>query len=873
MTNLSKQVYVYSLGTFSFHNEEENRIHKRSTNLKGYKKRLTREKGKLKNGELTKKEQQAKRKSINAEIKQVNEEIENLKKDLHKAFDKHEGIRVLREEELTKNNVISIFDSVLTRTLGLQEDELTDDIIVIQSYHFQVLEGLIKDGFINHHGEHYVYFSSSAGQIRQKKGVWIKKALWDEYKDTLTCGLDIDEINKSEKQGCNINKYLSYKALINSASEEWEGFDIDRCIVVDDLELEIDSEVDFINRDTYEITRNKKMKVPVTVTDGVGMMLPTVSEKNFMIRLPWLKGLLAVYDFRNHGTKVRDIDGEEWDIEKDNIQIIFTRSQWKMHSYFKSWDDYKNRFKENKCQAAKLNEEEDELNNEGKLNYQMLQSLVDVTDAELTEIAASTINDINTIGEDKEVMLKVLGATESNEKKRSFQKALLMYPELLNDDHSKQTIKNKKKSLVEDSWTGKLNVNGSYTFVIPDLYSFSEYLFKGATKSLLKENEVFCRLHDTGRVAILRSPHLSREWGLKDNVIDDEKSEFFKTDAIYVSNVSLLSKLIQNDWDGDRVLVLSEHKDKKLLKVAERNMNNDNIVPLYYEMEKAPAQTINNENIYSSLRLAFDTSGAIGEVSNQVTKVWNSDNPDMDVLSWICMEANFEIDYAKTLFKLERPDHIETLIKPYINSKMPHFFKHNKKKNKNKNGTKKKMRVEENNGSTVNKLEEIIKNKRITFEEVAGGSFDYKLLMNEKFVELDMDIIEKYIELDQSKKDLLKTHNETAPKKKGTLYAYKLIRDEMLMVNSDVYYVTDVLIEYLYNSKKSRFKDSLWESFGEIIEENLERNLNEALHCTDCDSKFRKVKQRQVRCEECQNRKTREDAKKRVRKQRQRNSA
>lgn len=429
------------------------------------------------------------------------------------------------------------------------------------------------------------------------------------------------------------------------------------------MDLVVNSEVDYINRDTYKIQRNIKMDVPVTVTDGVGMILPTVSEKNFMVRLPWIKGLLAVYDFRQHGTKVKDIDGVEWDIEKDDIQIIFTRSQFKMHSYFKSWADYKERFNKYKCQAAKLNEEEDELNSEGKINYQMLQSLVDVTDAELTEIAASTINDINSIGNDKKVMLKILGATETNERKRSFQRALIMYPELLNDDHSKQTIKNKKKSLVQDSWTGKLNVNGSFTFIIPDLYSFSEYLFKGKAKSLLKENEVFCRLHDSGRVGILRSPHLSREWGLKDNVIDEEKKQYFKTDAIYVSNESLLSKLIQNDWDGDKVLVLSENKDEKLLEVAERNMRNDHVVPLYYEMEKAPAQLIDADNIYLSLKAAFDTNGAIGEVSNQVTKVWNSDKPDLDVISWLCMESNFEIDYAKTLFRLTRPEHIEVLIK------------------------------------------------------------------------------------------------------------------------------------------------------------------------------------------------------------------
>ncbi|KRF67850.1 hypothetical protein ASG99_13735 [Bacillus sp. Soil768D1] len=304
-----------------------------------------------------------------------------------------------------------------------------------------------------------------------------------------------------------------------------------------------------------------------------------------------------------------------------------------MHAYFDSWKDYKKRFKEYKCKAAKLNEEEDEFN-DGKINYQMLESLTDVSDEELTDIASSTIKDIKVLGESQETMLKVLGATEANERKRSFQKALLRYPQLLNDAYSKEAIKTKKRSLVNEAKTGKLNVNGSFTFIIPDLYSFCEYLFNGEAKPLLKKDEVYCSLQPEGKVGILRSPHLSREWGIKNNtMVSSDKlkiDDYFKTDAIYVSNESLLSKLIQNDWDGDRVLVLSEHKDETLLRVAERNMKNDKIVPLYYEMEKAKAQEINNQNIYDSLILSFEAN--IGEISNNICKGWSSNNPNLGII-------------------------------------------------------------------------------------------------------------------------------------------------------------------------------------------------------------------------------------------------
>ena len=69
------------------------------------------------------------------------------------------------------------------------------------------------------------------------------------------CGLTIERINNSKEKGMNINKFLAYLALNNSATDEWCGFDIDRCIVVDDFESEVFSEFDYIDSTTFEIER------------------------------------------------------------------------------------------------------------------------------------------------------------------------------------------------------------------------------------------------------------------------------------------------------------------------------------------------------------------------------------------------------------------------------------------------------------------------------------------------------------------------------------------------------------------------------------------------------------------------------------------
>lgn len=56
-------------------------------------------------------------------------------------------IRRLREQDLQDNNVISTFESSLTRTIGIKQDELTDALIVVQIYYFDVFKDLSFSAF------------------------------------------------------------------------------------------------------------------------------------------------------------------------------------------------------------------------------------------------------------------------------------------------------------------------------------------------------------------------------------------------------------------------------------------------------------------------------------------------------------------------------------------------------------------------------------------------------------------------------------------------------------------------------------------------------------------------------------------------------
>ena len=90
--------------------------------------------------------------------------------------------------------------------------------------------------------------------------------------------------------------------------------------------------------------------------------------------------------------------------------------------------------------------------------------------------------------------------------------------------------------------------------------------------------------------------------------------------------------------DGDKSLVCAE---PVILRAAKRNCQD--IVPLYYEMAKAPAHVVDAAGMYKGMEAAY-TGGAIGPISNSISKIWNSGAPDLDAIKLLCAQNNFIID-------------------------------------------------------------------------------------------------------------------------------------------------------------------------------------------------------------------------------------
>lgn len=838
--------------------------------------------------------------------------------------------RDFKSEEQFRN--IAIFESDLNRCFGCKDMEHSDDIISVVTYYTEIFDSIIHNGF-DYKGRHFVFFTAGAGQTRCKKSTFVNKKLLDKNFNRLFCGLTPEIIN--EQGGMNTNKYLAYTSLCQTNTEIWKNFNIDRAIVVDDIEYNIpDQQVRYIYTESpddkeqmkylqEEIERcNEQLKeikikkqnrprgfkrpqteimeerniqnrrkalrediqelkskyhrsevrtMPVTIpfTDGFGISLRKIESS--MIRLPFIKGLIAYcprrafVDWCSANSipihKVVDIYGKSYSINE--IDYIFTKSQFKMWKYYSNvldengniiktgWEVYKENFKKYGCDACRCNVERGvKLNS--KTNYQVLQTLTtEMTDDDILSLASYDINCLNGIGRNVQCMLNVLGANEKkNDHMNWLQKSLLLYPEMLKDFYVKTLLKNTKDSMIKNFRSGKFSINGAYVFAIPDTLACLQYWFTDIDKTdlskfgFVRQGNVSCRLfQNQEELDCLRSPHLDHAHCIRKNQINDKTKTWTKSNGIYIGMQDIMSKLLMYDNDGDKLLV---HNNKTIIKCAKQYQRKHGMIPNYYDMPKASPELISSDSLYNGIVMAYH-HGNIGTPSNEITKIWQTLSPDsteeeiqhaINVIALRCADVNFTIDYAKTLYKPTIPKEILEQYKVYSGKKVPHFFIYAKGKSKDN--------VEELSNCNIDRISNVVKSNRIVFKDLLG-KYSYKILMSNPYIDIKsekaQEIINLYREIEnvnlrrlshtdwnnidfwEQKKIYLQIQFDSNKQR-------KLFTD---LIGMPEEYISDVLVKALQDDVN---KDTLWRLFGEIIYHNIEINLNGTKICKKCGNRF-----------------------------------
>lgn len=788
----------------------------------------------------------------NALKKAPQKEKAEAKAKLDEELKNFKGIRSLDSKHLTYKNQVSWFANDLLNLFvddDTKERTLIADVIIIKVDHDSIFDQIIDDGF-NIGEDRYIFFTAGAGQQRKESLTFISEKALIKHNDYLMGGLSDETIN--EKGGINTGKLLSYKALCMSAGIPIE-IPYEKIIVVPDFETTLNKKVEYIDTDDEKLPVTKiEMDVLVNHMDGAGIIL---SEKvsditaNCQIRNKWLKGALVEFNFLKFAkeiainTKVKDIYGTEYDIEKEDIWIILTKSQFKASSFYKDWKDYINKMKQIGCKFYLCNLENPP-QDQKQLSYQYLQTLdipADETDG-IAKLCQPTIDYIKKLHTDKDEALKALGADEENQKLKPLQEALLIYPELLQDNHVQNQVKKVIDSFREQAKGGKILASGYYSYIFPDIYAFCQRVFQGEEnpQGLIPEGYVFNAYYadaETAEVDLLRSPHLHpSEHCVRKLIKSGDCKNWLTGNATYVSTHDLAQLQMKNDVDGDMCFNATSQNLIKFVR--------EDCLPVYYKMGKADPSIISQENIKDTLRKAFKAN-KIGEISNALTKYLSrTETIDTDFIARLQAWNNFTIDYPKTGKNITLPPDDQELYEHLLKQKSPYFFRWAKSKSK--------TAVKEAGNGVVDRISEYIQknagSNKYTYFIDQEKKFNPAMLSNGLWIDRSGLWVDRSTKLYASlERELYLAEKECGNlnrkfgefKKKQTSEEYREFwtkydivyqhyRKKMVsLCNQNIEECVDHLIdiEYKQEYNKNKNKNILWNCFGWEILKNIKNNL------------------------------------------------
>lgn len=484
----------------------------------------------------------------------------------------------------------------------------------------------------------YKRLCAGAGQLRKNSANFVNAEIYDQLLNIMLCGLDAKSIGK-----INLAKFGAYLALSTSATRVVKT---PRICVIDDYEYPLkDQIVDWIfkNEKGEDDIRTEKIDFTMNAFDGAGMVCPEMAERwqqdleldylpsSFIVRAAWFKGLCSIFDFRRfaheiaHKDTITDIYGVTYNI--DEIDVIAGSSMFKLHKCYPNFQVYQSYFKRYGHVFGVARVSKKVSNQLSTLNYQYIQSN-DFTEESIKNLANPTIDwlqkvmscdplyaSLMMIGcHDRDTLEQIENSLES-----PIAKCLLYNTDILNDSYAKSKVMRLVRKKIDQAKIGKIYVEGSYDFLIPDLYAMCEHAFDMEVHGLLPPKCMYSkRWVDKGAkvVSTQRSPLVAPAENQLLNVYSDDKCKdwfrYLEWGNVYsIWDLTIISQS-DADFDGD----ISLTSDNEYLV----NAINPDLPIITYEKQKIKSQKINFDNLGSFDVKSFDSP--IGGITNLASNLY-----------------------------------------------------------------------------------------------------------------------------------------------------------------------------------------------------------------------------------------------------------
>ena len=405
----------------------------------------------------------------NRSYKEIFSNIQFLRNSLHRA--KKEG----------RNKEAKIFWQAILNTLFVK------DFVVVEVKKKDDYKRLSKSGFYVN-GIRYVRFSASAGQIRHGCCLMANEEIAEELTNRLMC-----DFNNRVKE-FNLAKLSAYFAL-STSSILWVSTPR-VCVIKDFFTTLPNQKLDWITTDENgkKTVEERILDITMNSCDGQGLISPEMAQKwsqemnlgyvasSYVVRSIFVKGNLVPFDFHAYAKE----NGIEYIYDKwghpykvDEIDVLLSESQFKMHKYYSSWEDYSEYIEMAQIGwgVSRYNRKFDD---EWVLaNYQIIQVL-NINKDDIKNLVQPTIDWIKKVcsGDPLYAMLYSLGGfsedyqIEYNDVYTRAQslamKAVVKNSDFLKDTYVQRKIYRNLIRSITQAKIGKIWVRGNYSFMISD---------------------------------------------------------------------------------------------------------------------------------------------------------------------------------------------------------------------------------------------------------------------------------------------------------------------------------------------------------------------------------------------------------------------
>lgn len=611
---------------------------------------------------------------------------------------------------------ISIINTTIDKMLFIPEyiSVVIDDVA-----HYKKI---IKNGlYINN--KKYVRLMCSAGQARVNTVILVREDYEEELKKRLRCGAKSVKITK--------NKYNAYFALSSSSTYLIPKPNV---LLINDCEIEMEKRVDWISKipptEKHKLSNNERVdertiSLMFNLFDGCGAVSVEFAKRvadaleldyipsAFCIRCAYVKGMVFVVDFKQYARELgiifqKDLYGVEQKVE--DMDMILTKSQFKLYNAYDSIEDYHRLCEENGILwgVTKVTPKKDDTY--FRSNYQFCQAIDLRKDSDVAELCQPTIDWLSGIcgGDVNHTLLFLLGRMLENPDidyndilnltSDNVAKALILNPNMINEEYIKNTIIMSVNKKIRESYLGKLILDGNFSVMIPDMYAFMQHAFGQEVTGALKEFEHYSNFwNQRGKteVVAMRSPLTWRSEVNKLNLKNNELTEkWFKY---------LTSGIVYNVWGCDCIIHADSDFDGDIVATTDNPVflrcRYDNL-PITYTKSTVDKEYIKEEELYLADIQSFNSE--IGSITNISTAFYEllslyEDNPEkmmevseiLERLKLIRKCQGDSIDKAKGIKIEPMPKHWTKKVKAsqdnldiieFINSivadRKPYFFRY-----------------------------------------------------------------------------------------------------------------------------------------------------------------------------------------------------